>query len=453
MLSCATYYQKYISFNRSFEKGNLQEADKHLADDKKAPTSKTKLLYYLNRGAVQSILGNYYESNQFLEQAYLIVEDYQINYAHEALSYLTNPQLVAYKGEDHEKLLLHYYKAMNYMKLNQYEEALVECKRMNIKLGLLSGKYKKDNAYKEDAFIHLLMGLIYDANKDYNNAFIAYRNALNIFESSYHELFGIEAPTQLKKDILRTAYQTGLHEELRKYEDQFNMLYKPHQLRHAGDLLFFWHNGLGPVKAEWGITFSIIRGEGGLVTFTNDDYGFSFPFVMNEDDDEPTQFNDIEFIRVTFPKYVARPAYFDQAQLSTSLHNKKIPLEKVQDITAISFKCLEERMLKEFSKSLLRVALKKATEYSIRAENEEIGTAIGIINALTEKTDTRNWQSLPHAIYYTRVMLPEGKHTIDLHLNAQQGSQQKQVVQVDIVRGRTTIQSFHSLESKPYNFE
>ncbi len=36
--------------------------------------------------------------------------------------------------------------------------------------------------YQHDAFANNLIGLIYDASGDYNNAFIAYRNAYDIYE-------------------------------------------------------------------------------------------------------------------------------------------------------------------------------------------------------------------------------------------------------------------------------
>ncbi len=83
-----------------------------------------------------------------------------------------------------KKHSLNYYKALNYINLGRYDEALVECRRINIKLNQLNDKYKdKKNKYSGDAFAHLLMGIIYDASKDYNNAFIAYRNALEVYET------------------------------------------------------------------------------------------------------------------------------------------------------------------------------------------------------------------------------------------------------------------------------
>ena len=72
----------------------------------------------------------------------------------------------------------------------------------------------------------------------------------------------------------------------------------------------------------------------------------------------------------------------------------------------------------EFGKGLLRAALKKATEHSIRKEDERLGAVIGIVNAMTEKADTRNWQTLPHSIFYSRVPLKEGVNTVKFTLQS-----------------------------------
>ena len=259
--------------------GNIKAADKILANDKKSASGKARFLYFTNRGVANSFLGEYELSNDFLEKAYIFVEDYQRNYLNEAVSFLSNPNFVVYPGEDHEKLLIHYYKALNFLKMNDRESALVECRRMDIKLQQLSDKYKSDKKHKRDAFLHTLMGIIYDADHDYNNAFIAYRNALNIYREDYNELFGMRPPRQLKKDLLRTAYLTGFYDEVAYYEKEFNMKYLPHKQK-TGDLVFFWNNGMGPIKSERGITFTIVKGEAGFVHFRNDEHGFSFPFFF-----------------------------------------------------------------------------------------------------------------------------------------------------------------------------
>ncbi len=460
--SCASYYQMNNKFNKFFEEGELERAEKVLENSKKAPEGKAKLLYYLNRGLVSSLQGEYEASNQFFEEAYKLGEDLRNNYWNTATSLLLNPNLTYYTGEDHELLLIHYYKALNFLKMKDTQAALVECRRLNIKLEKLSDKYPsnvlgKKGKYKRDAFIHNLMGIIYDADKDYNNAFIAYRNAVDIYQEDYLPMFGIDAPGQLKQDLLKTAYLMGFDNELQQYEKKLGMTYQ-HEKQEGGELVFFWNNGLGPVKDEWSINFALVRGSGGVVNFTNDELGLNFPFALEDDKDyERKNLNNIEFIRVAFPKYVERPALFDQAYLSVG-QGKKVALQPAENINDIAFRSLQQRMLKEFGVSLLRVALKKAAEYSVRQENEDLGAVIGLVNAITEKTDTRNWQTIPHTIYYGRTSLGEGEQTVSLHLTSRGKTSASQAhdFKFQVKKNETIFHSFSSLDTEiaysPYSY-
>jgi len=362
LFSCSTYYEINNEFNRNFELGNPAAADQVLADDRKASKGKDRLLYYLNRGVVNSMIGNYELSNEFFEKAYLFSEDFQKNYFRQAASYLTNPNVIAYSGEDHEILLLHYYKALNYLKLKDPDAALVECRRMDIKLRQLGDRYRSDKKYQRDAFINTLMGIIYDSDRDYNNAFIAYRNAYNIYQEDYGRLFNLDPPEQLKLDLMRTAFLTGFYDELEFYEKEFGTKYE-HSYDESGDILFFWNNGLGPVKSEWSINFVIVKDEFGVVHFQNDEYGFNFPFPLNdyEDDDGTDLVEDLRVIRVAFPKYIEREVMFSRGYLETG--GKEYPLHLTENINAIAFKTLEQRMLKEFSTGLIRFALKTTSSF------------------------------------------------------------------------------------------
>ncbi len=445
--SCATYYHLNQDFNRNFEMGELPQAEKLLNDNKKDAQSKEKFLYYLNKGTVAALLDKPQESNEFLEKAYLFGEDYKVNYVNEIGSFLTNPNLIEYRGEDHEHLMLLYYKALNYLKMGENENALVECRRLNDRLNKLSDKYRSDNRYKKDAFIHTLMGLVYDANHDYNNAFIAYRNAHNIYKEEYVQLFGVETPEQLQEDLMRTAYLNGFLTELEQYEQEFKRKYKP-SVNEGGELVFFWNNGLGPVKSEWSINFTIIKGSGGFVTFANEEYGFNFPFLLNSDD-ERGDLTDLRFFRIAFPKYIERQPLYTAANLIAD--NKTYKLELAEDLNKIAFKTLDERMHIEMAKSLVRAALKKVAEKKLREENKGLATVLSIVNAVTEKADTRNWQTIPHSIYYTRVQLPVGANVVKLKTKARGNSEYNQIheFQFDILKNETQFHTFYSLEMAP----
>lgn len=450
--SCATYYQANYDFNQEFENGNLEKALASLQSKSSESKGKREFLYDVNNGLVLSLLGRYEESNEYFEKAFLYGEDYRINYLNEAASYLTNPNFTAYRGEDHEHLILLYYKAINFLKLSKTEEALVECRRLNIRLQQLSDRYSSEDKYKQDAFVHTLMGIIYQSDKDYNNAFIAYRNALDIYKDEYARLFKVEVPRQLKLDLLETAWLSGLFDEFRQYREEFGMPDYEHQSSDGGELIFFWHNGLSPIKAEWGINFVISRRDN-MIFFSNPELGISFPFSLeNYSEKDKKNLANLEVFRVAFPRYVERPIYYQSATIE--LKGEKFSLELMEDINRIAFKILQERMTLEMSKALIRVAMKKVTEYEVRKSDKNLGSIIGLINAITEKADTRNWQTLPHSIYYSRVPLPEGTSTIRLSINNDRGVSTDYDFTYQVKKGATLFHTFSSLESgyPNYNF-
>ena len=129
--------------------------------------------------------GNFEESNTFFEKAYIFTEDYRKKTLQQAAALITNPKMITYGGEDHELLLINYYKALNYLQLDQFQSALVECKRINIRLNQLSDKYRGDKKFQEDAFVHILMGVIYEANQDFNNA----KKNLKIVFKKYRDIY------------------------------------------------------------------------------------------------------------------------------------------------------------------------------------------------------------------------------------------------------------------------
>jgi len=443
--SCGSYYTKNIKFNDYYKKADFEKAEQLLVKDKKGPKRNTKLIYFLNRGVIAQALGKYTESNDFFEQAYILGEDYRKNIGSETLALLSNPMVTDYKGEDFELLMLHYFKSLNFVFLNNYDNALVEARRINNKLNELSDKYLKNNRYKNDAFAHYLMGILFESSGEYNNAFISYRNAYNCYNDEYVKLFGFSAPPSLQKDLLRTAYKTGFNDQVNFYEKEFNLKYEK-ITDTLNDVVFLWNNGLSPVKEEWSINFVLVQGADGIMTFVNEEYGLSFPFPM--DNKEGTGgLGDLKILRVAFPKYVERVPLFNAG--SVKINNDVYNMELVQNINAIAFKSLEDRMLREFSTALMRLALKKAAELALRSQSQDAGAALGILNAITEKADTRNWQTLPHSIYLTRFRLPTGQHTLNFETKSSySGASNTRSISIDVKPNRVNFFTFSTFETR-----
>lgn len=440
--TCASFYEGSYEYNKQFEQGNLDQALKELRSSNVYKRTHAQFLSYVNNGLLLSVMGKYEESNHYFEKGFLFGEDYKINYAREAASYLTNPMVTIYRGEDHEHLMLLYFKALNFLKLNKFEEALIECRRLNIRLQQLSDRYESPEKYTRDAFVHNLMGIIYQANRDWNNAFIAYRNAIEIYEEDYSRMFGIETPDQLKIDLLTMAWRTGFTDEFDFFKEKFGWSEFTAESPEA-DLVFFWHNGLSPVKYEWSINF-LIRRAGDMFIFYNDQLGLSFPFSVT-DEDERNALNRLEVFRVAFPRYAERQPFYSSAQIKAG--DQTYPLQLTEDLNKIAFKCLQDRMVLEFSKALIRVALKKATEYSARKEDESLGAVVGLINAMTEKADTRNWQTLPYSIFYSRVPLDVGVNNTKFILTLPNGTDDERSFSYTAKTGQTLFHTFTSLEA------
>lgn len=443
---CRTYYQRQQDFHGHFQQGRLEEAARVLGNDRAAGNRRVRLLYLMNQGVVQHLLGNYAESNTMFEEAYILGEDFRRQYGDEALALLINPRVTEYRGEPFELLMVHYYKAMNYIQLGNMDAALIECRRLNIALNALGDRYSSTNKYRRDAFIQNLMGIIYDASGDFNNAFIAYRNALEIYQDDYLRLFDVSAPEQLKRDLLRAAHRTGFGDQLAYYEDRFGMTFTPEQQDGAGELVFFWKNGLGPVKDELNIVFTIVRGSGGQVHFVNQEMGLSFPVASGGESDG--SLGDLRVVRVAFPRFLQRQPVYTSARLVSD--EQTMSLELAQDLNAIAFQSLEDRMLKEMGQAILRLAIRQAAEQRIRKEDETLGAIFGLLGAVAEQADTRNWQTLPHSVYYARITIPQGKTDLQLELMLPDGSVARSLeLTTEIQQGRTSFVNFHTLSSRP----
>lgn len=452
--SCSFYQRKNVEIQEHINNGNVEAAYKVISSkEKKWDKGNNKLLYYLNRGTLAWMLNKTEESTKYFLKADDFIDAYRIQYGKEALALITNEKATTYGGEEHEKLIFHYYLALNYLQMGKYEDAMVQCRRMDLQLNRLDNKFKDDkeggtaNKYQRDAFIHNFMGMVYDAAGEYNNAYVAYKNAVEVYENDYKQNFGIGVPHQLKLDLLRTAYMSRLDDEVRRFEQKFQLKYQPRD-KNTGDLLFFWNNGLGPVKGEKSINFNIIRGQGGYVTLVNNDYGYSFPiFIGLEHTASNAPFSQVEFIRMAYPTYISREPYYKEAQVKVG--NKSYGFELIEDVNLVANKALKDRIDKIILKSVTRLLLKKVSEYSLRKEDETAGALLGVANAITEQADNRNWQTLPHSIHYTRISLPAGQNKIRFvpQTNKKGGATNEYTFEFNILKNRTTFHSFQTLES------
>ncbi|WP_196895926.1 COG3014 family protein [Aureivirga marina] len=446
LVSCTSYHEKSASYQSALNNGQYNLADKEIEKNKFLKKKRNQLLYYMEKGTVAHDLHQYKKSNEYFNKADYAIEDYQKNVGEEALALLTNPETKDFVPEDFEKVMIHYYKALNYTFLNQPDEAIVELKRLNLQLQQINDKYPagKKNRYTTDAFALNFQGMLYESTGNINDAFISYRNAVELYEKNGGTYFGVKLPEQLKKDVIRTAHILGFTEEALKYEKKFNLRYEKPQ-NTGGELIIFWDNGLVPYKDQTFINFSFVKGQGGVVSIVNEDFDLILPVPL-PDNNRSGRFSDFETFNMAIPKYVERKPVYTSGNAEEGLHN--YTFEKAEDFNVIAFQTLKDRMLREIGKAALRLAVKKTTEYTVRNQNRDIGAVLGIFNALTEKADTRNWQSLPNSIYYVRIPLQKGMNTIKVNVKGRNGENLTETYQID---GNKQVQFLDFTTSKSYS--
>lgn len=252
LLSCSSYNRQIGNYYSQMVNTDYHKAYASIDNIKKLQTSRNRLLYLLEKGKMAHLMMQYDSSNRYFNEADLFMEDARTSVKDIALGTLLNPMMQTYKGEEFEKYMVHYYKSLNYLYLGKDEDALVEARRITLRS---YAQQENNKGYKEDAFSLMLQGIIYELGGDMNNAFIAYRNAANLFVENNDSYYGISLPGQLKKDVIRTAALNGFPDEADYYRKRFSITEESKALSDGGELILFWENGLAPVKREKQFSF------------------------------------------------------------------------------------------------------------------------------------------------------------------------------------------------------
>ena len=249
LFSCATYNKSMGNYYADLREHNYEKAMRSIENNKLIKKDRNALLYNLEMGKLYRLQNDFTNSNMHLNLADGMIESNRKTFADIALGNLLNPMRQAYRGEDHEQFMMHFYKALNYAALGNTEDAVVEARRITLSSTAQGDKFiNKESRYSKDAFALNLQGMIYEMAGDMNNAFIAYRNAVEIYVKADNNYYGVKMPEQLQQDFLRTSAAMGFSVDS-KYENAFNVSYN-NTTAENGELILFLEEGQAPVKEE-----------------------------------------------------------------------------------------------------------------------------------------------------------------------------------------------------------
>lgn len=136
------------------------------------------LLRVLHRAALLRYAGEYVESNRLLQEAELEIDDrYTRSVSRAAASLLTNDRVLAYRPPRIERLMIHYYGALNYLSLEDPEEAAVEARRLAALLDGTEDMEFDPREMRTRRVLRYFTGVVFEAAGEWNDADVAYRNA------------------------------------------------------------------------------------------------------------------------------------------------------------------------------------------------------------------------------------------------------------------------------------
>ena len=180
--ACGPATHHYAQVNVHLVEERYEEADKVIEDQEKKYGKRNLVLYDFDRALTLHLAGRYKESNGFLERAENRIDElYTKSITSEISAMFTNDNRLPYEGEDFEKVMVNILGALNYVYLGEWDEALVEGRKVDLKLNLINDRYEKKNIYKEDAFARYLSGILFESQGELNDAFIAYRKAFEAY--------------------------------------------------------------------------------------------------------------------------------------------------------------------------------------------------------------------------------------------------------------------------------
>lgn len=355
LTGCATYQTQLSGFRQSLKSGDAQKAAQEIKQ--KAETdSDDQVVYLFEYATAEQIAQNYDASTKaFLKAEDLTeVKDYH-SISRIAGSLVLSEGMKQYKGDDYEKVLINAMLAINFLMEGKYEEARVECRKLNDKL--YKYRFEGKRNYQQNPFAFYLSGLIWEANKDWDSAYIDFKKAYELNPSLEY----------LREDLIRAGIAARRGEDVAAYKKQWPDI-QPADLKNNGEVILIYQQGWGPLKRPHP----------------------NFPRI---------------------PKLY--PSFSETVRAQIEVEGGATePTQVAVDITDTAMKQLDEQYAGLIAMRAAGIATKAVVADQIRQKNELLGQLAWIGMNIADQADLRQWLSLPASIQVAKVRLKPGKYRI-----------------------------------------
>lgn len=331
------------------------------------------LLYLLDLGLSLHTAGKYDEANRYflLADKAAEIKDYT-SLSTEAATLLTTDQIKQYKGEDFENVLINVYLAMNFALKGDREGALVEAKRVNRKLYMMVTEGKRK--YQQNAFARYLSAILYEADKNWNDAYVDYKFAADLLP---------KLPA-IGRDLWAMAWKMKSRDDMEKWEKKYSLSEADKKAARArvasdrpGEIVVLFQNGISPRKIP--------------------DPGFH-----------------------SIPKFAPRfnPVAVGEVSVTGDTTGESLSgrTDRLMDIEAVAIENLSEKWGGILAKKLAGVVAKEVVGNAIDKQtgNSGLGQIVKLVLYVSDQADTRSWNLLPKDLQLARFTVKGGTYTVKM---------------------------------------
>lgn len=347
---------------------------------------KDQVLYMLDYAIALHEAGEYEQSNRVLIEADRLADtkDY-VSLSRQAGSLLTNESMLEYKSERFENYLINAYLALNFAILGKYEDAVVECRRINEKLN----KYKLEKGDKTKNFYsRYLSAVMWESQKEWDSAYIDYKKAYEINSSVSY----------LGEDLIRSAWRARRYDDLKKWQKQYPNLKLDlikSDAKNKGELVFIYQQGWIPRKKP--------RPD-----------NFRFPYL-----------------KPVHSGFTYAEVEVDGKRQSSTAY--------LYDVGQEAIRTLEADYAYLVAKKVAGIIAKEVVADQVRQKNEGLGNLLAIAMHVSDQADTRQWSTLPNSFQIFKQPLSPGKHEIKIYAKGPAGETLIYNAPVDIKKGKKTF--------------
>ncbi len=346
---CASYQSRVAPARDNLKNGQCEPALK-LLGELSENSDGDQLVHLMEYGTALQICKDYKTSNQIFLRADKLSDELDYHSASRIVgATLLNEEMIQYKGDTFEKLFINAEAALNYLQLGEFDDALVEVRRINEKFQKLNSDDKKK--FELNSFTQYLSGLIWEADHKYDDACISYKTAYKI-DPSYR---GVAL------DMLRGCWLARRTQEFDLMVKDVNPSeeeLKSIKQKNPNELVFIFMQGWGPQKQP--------RPESR-----------------------------------TFPHLV--PVYSTTQALQATVDGKKYISQPIYSVEKAAIETLNADYASLVARRVGSFAAKQVVADQIRQKDRALGEIASLVMLVSEKADLRQWSTLPQTIQVIRI--------------------------------------------------